>query len=217
MRLHDQLEKAKAGFLSIAPEEARDSILLHIGELQRSGIAFGLKEGEEAPDFVLSDPLREEVTLYRELAKGPVVLTFYRGGWCPFCSLQLRAYQRILPEIHELGGQLIAVTPQSPDHTGSQVEKGALAFRVLSDPHGHVADRYGLLYELPEYLRLTFVNTLKRDLAAVNDTERWVLPVPGTFIVDSGGIVRRAHADPDFMQRMEPEEILDGLKELRGD
>jgi peroxiredoxin len=214
MSVKEQLEQAKAGFIAKVPAEAQAEIFRHIREQQQSNIAFGLKEGDKAPNFTLANPLGEHVTLYDELAKGPVVLIFYRGSWCPFCNIQLRAYQRFLPEIRKYGGRLIAVSPQSPDHSLSQKEKEELTFQVLSDPNGRVAGKYNILFELPDYLQNTYKNTLKRDLAEFNNTDRWVLPVPATYIIDKEGIIRFAHVDPDFMKRMEPQDIIDQLKKL---
>lgn len=214
MSLKEQLNQTKEMFISNAPDEAQMQIFRHIKEQQQSGIEFGLRVGDKAPNFTLTNPLGGQVTLYDELAKGPVVLTFYRGGWCPFCNLQLRTYQQYLPEFQKLGGQLIAVSPQSPDNSLSQKEKEELTFTVLTDPNGSVIENYKILFELPDYLKDAFKNKLGLDLKEFNKTDRWILPVPATFIIDKEGIVRNAHVDPDFMDRMEPQEIIDQLKKL---
>jgi peroxiredoxin len=213
MPVTEHLEQAKVGFIAKVPAEAQANIFLHIKEQQQSGLMFGLNEGNKAPNFSLINPVGEEVTLYDELAKSPVVLTFYRGSWCPFCNIQLRAYQQLLPEIQKRG-QLIAISPQSPDNSLSQKEKEQLTYQVLSDPNGHVADLYNILFELPDYLQNTLKNTLKLDLTEFNRTDRWVLPIPATYIIDKEGIIRCAHINPDFMQRMEPQEIIEQLKKL---
>ncbi|WP_051621077.1 peroxiredoxin family protein [Paenibacillus sp. UNC451MF] len=214
MSVKEQLEQAKAGFIAKVPAEAQEKIFLHIKEQQQSGIVFGLREGDKAPNFTLTNPFGEQVTLYDEVAKSPVVLAFYRGSWCPFCNIQLRAYQQCLLEIQKQGGQLIAISPQSPDNSLTQKEKEQLTFQVLSDPDGRVADSYKLLFELPDYLQNTFKNTLRLELTEFNKTERWVLPVPATYIIDKEGIVRHVYVTPDFMVRMEPQEIIDQLKKL---
>ncbi|SDN51102.1 Peroxiredoxin [Paenibacillus sp. yr247] len=214
MSVKEQLDQTKEGFIANAPAEAQSAIFQHIKEQLQSGIVFGLKEGDKAPNFTLANSLGERVNLYDELAKGPVVLTFYRGSWCPFCNVQLRAYQQLLPEIEKFGGQLIAVTPQSPDNSLSQKEKEELTFQVLSDSNGRVADSYQILFELPDYLQKVFTNSFGLDLTVFNASDRWVLPVPATFIIDKEGIVRRAHVNPDFMKRMESQEIIDQLKKL---
>lgn len=214
MSFKEQLDQAKEQFVATAPEEVQAAIFRQIKEQQQSGVSFGLKEGDKAPNFTLANPLGEPVSLYDELAKGPVVLTFYRGSWCPYCNLQLRAYQQLLPEIEKLGGRLIAVSPQSPDNSLSHKEKEELTFQVLSDSNGRVSDSYGLLYELPEYLQHVFTDALGLDLAVFNASDRWVLPVPATFIIDKDGVVRRSHVDPDFMKRLEPQEIIEQLQKL---
>ncbi|WP_282936026.1 peroxiredoxin-like family protein [Paenibacillus sp. RC67] len=214
MPVKEQLELAKAGFIANAPVEAQAAIFRHIEEQQQSGILYGLKEGDKAPTFTLDNSLGEQVTLYDELAQGPVVLTFYRGSWCPFCSIQLRAFQQVLPEIQLLGGQLIAISPQSPDNSLSHKEKEKLAFPVLSDPQGTISDSYRLLFELPEYLQAIFKHTLRLDLTQFNQIDRWVLPVPATFLIDKEGIIQQAHVNPDFMKRMDPQELIDQLKML---
>jgi len=214
MTLKAQLEQQKVVFTTRMPAEIQEDILQLIKEHQQSGIDFGLKVGDKAPNFTLTNSLGEQITLFGELAKGPVVLAFYRGSWCPFCNIQLRAYQRFLPEIEKLGGQLIALSPQSPDKSLSQKEKEELTFQVLSDPNSVVAESYNLLFEFPDYLQHTYRNKLKLDLTEFNNTDRWILPVTATFIIDKEGFVRHTHVDPDFMERMEPKEIIDQLKKI---
>ncbi|MUT68845.1 peroxiredoxin family protein [Paenibacillus sp. NEAU-GSW1] len=214
MSVHEQLEQAKAGFITKVPESAQEAIFQHIREQQLSGIEFGLREGGKAPDFILNNSNGDRVSLHEELAKGPVILTFYRGSWCPFCNIELRGYQQVLPEIQQLGAQVIAVSPQGPDKALAQQEKEMLCFPVLSDSNGLVSEQYRLLFELPDYLRDTFINTLRLDLAAFNHSYRWALPIPATYLIDTKGIVRHAYVSPDFMARMEPLEMIARLKQL---
>nr|WP_263364564.1 redoxin domain-containing protein [Paenibacillus arenilitoris] len=128
--------------------------------------------------------------------------------------MQLRAYQNILPEIRALGGQLIAVSPQSPDNTLSQKEKDELSFQVLSDTNGLVAAFYRILYDVPAYIQRIMENRFGLNLAEYNATDRWILPIPSTFMIDESGVIRSAHVNPDFMQRPEPDQLLDHLKKL---
>lgn len=148
MSLTQALATAKQEFITHTPLEIQAEMFRQIQEQQESGIAYGRQEGQKAKDFTLKNPLGETVNLYDELSKGPVVLTFYRGGWCPFCNTQLKSYQKLLPDIEALGGQLIAVSPQSPDNTLSQQEKEELSFQVLSDTNGLVAAFYNILYDV---------------------------------------------------------------------
>ncbi|MOA14329.1 AhpC/TSA family protein [compost metagenome] len=123
----------------------------------------------------------------------------------------MRAYQEVLPDIQALGGQLIAVSPQLPDSTLSFKEKAELTFQVLSDPKGLVSGAYRLLYDVPESLKQLFLE-MNIDLKEYNGTEHWILPVPATFMIDEHAVIRSAFVTPDFMKRMEPEDI---LRELR--
>ncbi|PWW00774.1 peroxiredoxin [Paenibacillus cellulosilyticus] len=214
MTMREELEQAKASFIARLPEEAQHAVFGHIKDQLDSGQAFGLRVGEQAPNFTLTGPHGEPITLNEELATGPVALTFYRGSWCPYCNIELRAYEQRISEIRNLGAQLIAISPQNPDHTLTQKEKEQLSYHVLSDSNGQVAARYRLLFELPSNLQHTFLTVMKRDLTIFNATDRWILPVPATYIIDREGIVRYAASNPDFMQRTDPQIVIDELKKL---
>ncbi|CAH1197293.1 MULTISPECIES: peroxiredoxin-like family protein [Paenibacillus] len=209
MTLTSALEKITAA----SPFEVQAIHQRVIQQLQEGGNATGLPVGTKAKDFELSDSLGNQINLADELAKGPVVLTFYRGGWCPYCNRQLRAYQEILPDIQALGAQLIAVSPQLPDYTLSDQEKAEMSFKVLSDPKGIVAAKYNLLYDVPDYLRDMYLSH-NIDLHEYNGTDHWVLPMTGTFMIDEYAVIRSAYVNPDFTKRMEPEDILWELQKL---
>ena len=173
------------------------------------------KVGSPAPDFTLPEARGGTVHLTEVLAKGPAVVTFYRGGWCPFCNLQLRAYQAILPAIEALDAKLIAVSPQTPDNSVSTAETKGLRFSVLSDARNGVARAYGLVFKLSDGLQ-SLQKMFGNEPPKFNGDDSWELPVPGTFVIDSAGIVRLAFADPDYTKRLEPAAILDTLRGLRG-
>lgn len=212
-RLNEQLEAAAQAFQAASPLEAQVKLGKMIEQLQTSGIASGMQAGQRAKDFKLTDALGQEVILYEELAKGPVILVFYRGSWCPFCNLQLKAYQQILPQIHALGAQLIAVSPQKPDYSLSMKEKENLDFQVLSDPSGLVTAKYNLLFEVPQEVK-GVMESFGLNLSEFNQTARWILPVPATFMIDERATIRSAYVNPNFMQRQEPDEILRELNKL---
>lgn len=173
----------------------------------------GLKVGARAPDFTLNNAFGSPLTLSEEWRKGPVILVFYRGAWCPFCNLHLRALQHSLPAFGRYGAQLIAVTPQQPDKSAAQIDKDGLPFEVLSDMDSAVMKAYGLYYELdPELAEVYLSHDL--NVAEYNGEGRNVLPVPGTFIIDTRGVIRAVHADVDYKQRMEPEAILKAIEAL---
>src|SRR5207248_6937010 len=145
--LADQIVALNDDLARQLPAEVLATFGREIEALARSGIAAsGLREGTLAPDFTLPDVHGRAVTLSALLQLGPVVLTFYRGEWCPYCNLQLRAYEAILSQIRALGASLVAVSPQTPDHSLATMEKKGLTFPVLSDAGNEVARRYGLVY-----------------------------------------------------------------------
>jgi peroxiredoxin len=154
------------------------------------------------------------VTLTTLLAKGPVVVTFYRGGWCPFCDLQLRAYQGVLGAIHDLGAELVAISPQTPDYSLSDVEKKQLTFPVLSDQGNRVAREFKLVFALSDALRKLQTH-FGSVLPKFNGDDSWELPMPGTFVLDRRGVVKLASVDPNWMVRVEPAAIVDALRGAR--
>ena len=179
--------------------------------LEASGIEHNaLAAGVAAPDFTLPDARGGVVGLSDLLQKGPVVVTFYRGTWCPYCNLALRAYQRALPDIQALGAQLVAISPQIPDESLSMAEKNDLAFPVLSDEGNNVGRQYGLVFALDAETRERYLG-MGNDLVHSNGNDAWELPMPGTFVIGQDGIIKLAWAKADYTQRLEPAEILAAL------
>jgi peroxiredoxin len=143
-------------------------------------------------------------------------MTFYRRAWCPYCNLQLHAYQQAFPQIQALGASLVAISPQTPDHSLSLAEKQALTFAVLSDVGNQVVRTYGLVFAMDEAVRAAH-RQIGTDLPAYNGDESWELPMPGTFLVDPSGTVRLAFVDPNYTHRLDPSLIIAELKHLRGE
>lgn len=169
--------------------------------------------GDRAPLFELPGARGKPVSLLGSLKSGPVVLTFYRGGWCPYCNLQLAAYQRVLPEIEALGARFVAVSPQTPDASLSTAEKNALGFDVLSDKGNVVAQAYGLVYSLPTELR-EMLAAAGKALPDVNGEDSWELPVPATFVIAGDGRVALADVQADHRIRLDPAHALRALRSL---
>ncbi len=169
------------------------------------------KVGDVAPDFTLNDSKGNPVTLSGELEKGPVVLTWYRGGWCPYCNVQLAAYQQILPQIEERGAQLIAVSPELPEKAQVTAEMGHLTFTVVSDLLLKVAAEYGLVFELtPEVEKLyaSFFSMKEFNGEAASPRE---LPLAATYVIAPDGKIVYAFLHADYTKRAEPREILTAL------
>ena len=214
MGLEEELAAFRAEFERTAPS---GRAALYSAKIEESRGRFPLKDalavGDEAPDFTLPDSRGRQVSLATLLRAGPAVVTFYRGGWCPYCNIQLRAYQRALPEIAALGGQIIAISPQLPDGSLSVVEKNALEFDVLSDVGNVVGRSFGLVYALPEELRAA-MRLNDKALPAINGDKSWELPLPATFVIAQDRRVARAYIDIDYRHRLAPEDIVATLRSL---
>lgn len=184
-------------------------------DLATSGMVdSSLQVGQSAPDFELSNVKGEQVSLKNALANGPVVLSFYRGGWCPYCNLELRYLQQFLPQFQDAGATLIAVSPQMPDASLSTQEKEGLEFEVLSDVGNKVAREYGLVFTLPESLHAMYGNLEGINLAKDNGDDSFELPVPATYLIDKNGTIKYAFAHADYTKRAEPEDVLKALKAI---
>lgn len=201
-------------FTAQIPPEIAARITSGIDEVTSSGVAPGLAVGDRAPGFTLEDAVGNRVVLADLLAEGPVVVTFYRGEWCPFCNLQIRALQDALPEITAAGATLVAISPQSPDRGLTMTEKHKLAFPVLSDVDQTVSEAYKVRFDVTGELEDLQVNVFQNDPAQQNANGRRTLPVPSTFIIDRDGTVRFASVNADWRVRVEPDEVIAVLKAL---
>ena len=200
--LADQIAQLETNLAQQLPADILHGFQGAIQTLVNGGVAANaVKVGHEAPEFSLPDQLGGTVTLSSVLRRGPAVVVFYRGEWCPYCDLTLRAYQRILPQINALGASLIAISPQTPDNTLTTVEKKELTFSVLSDVGNVVSRKYGLVFVTPEAAR-------HPGISAANGDESWELPVPGTFVIARDGTIKFTFVDADWTHRLEPAELL---------
>jgi peroxiredoxin len=215
MELQQQLDVFKAEFARTAPAGRPALYEAKIEELRASfALERAIRTGGQAPDFTLPDPRGRQVSLGTLLEAGPAVVTFYRGGWCPYCNMQLRAYQAILAEITALGAQLVAISPQLPDGSLSIAEANELTFAVLSDVGNRVARSFGLVWSLPEELR-TALRSNNKALPGINGDDSWELPVPATYVVGRDGRVALVAIDVDYRNRLEPNAIVTALQLLR--
>jgi peroxiredoxin len=169
--------------------------------------------GDPAPDFVLPDARGGRVALSELVAAGPVVLVFYRGAWCPYCNLQLQAYQRAWGQFEDAGATLVAISPETPDNSLSTQEQNALAFPVLSDTGSHVAERYGLVFTLDDIARDVH-QEVGIDLAQRNGDDTWRLPAAATFVVSTDGRIAYASVSADYRWRVGADEVLTVLRNM---
>jgi peroxiredoxin len=172
-----------------------------------------LAVGGRAADFELPNAQGQRVRLADQLDRGPVVLTFYRGAWCPFCNLQLRSLQLALPAFQALGASLLAISPELPDGSRAMVEQAALTFEVLSDLRSTVAAAYGITFTLSPTERTLFLE-VGNDLRRANGDPAWVLPAPSTFVIAGDGMIHHARVDADYTSRITADEILSALRTI---
>jgi peroxiredoxin len=213
--LQQQIDEFIAEGASWLPTGLLQDLLRPTRQLINCGAAEQtLKEGAQAPDFTLPDARGNAVTLSHLLTQGPVVMTFYRGQWCPYCHLQLRAYQQALPHMQARGASLVAISPQTPDHSRALAEKLELTFALLSDMGNQVARQFGLVFTIDEAVRGAH-KQVGADLPRFNGIESWELPMAGTFLIDQAGTVRLAFVHPDFTRRLDPSVVIARLNELK--
>lgn len=177
-----------------------------IETVKASGVADGaLGVGDRAPDFTLPSATGERVRLSALLRDGPVVLTWYRGGWCPYCNIQLQTMQEVLPALEAAGGRLVAISPETPDNSLSTREKNELEFVVLSDRGNRVASLYGLTFALPEPVAKAYE---RFGFNEHNGDDSNTLPLAATYVVGRDGVISWAQVDADYRRRAEPAAII---------
>jgi len=214
MSLQSDINEQRRKTFGRTPQEILDTMEQATQSLKDLGIeGNALRAGDQAIDFSLPNVHGDMVNLQQALTKGSVVLNIYRGGWCPYCNLELNALKQVLPDIEACGAQLIAVAPQLPDHSMDTVEKYKLEFEVLSDVGNRVSRQYGLVFKLPESLRPVY-QKFNLDIAGYNGDDSFELPMPATYVIRQDGEIVHAFVDADYTQRMEPLEIIEILKKL---
>jgi len=209
--LRDILAERKDKIARYVPPEIQAVHAQVIDELNERGMQNRtLSVGNKSPEFSLSNQNETVISSATLLAKGRLVICFYRGRWCPFCVGQLEAMNQSLPQIERSGASLIAISPQTVPQSFFMADQHRLRFSLLSDAGNHVAQQFGLNYRVPDYqqsvYRRAFIN-----LPSVNGDESWELPIPATYILGRDGIVLYASVNPDYTERPEPAEILERL------
>ena len=207
--LSEQLTDYRAGWRARVPADRQASMDQHVAHLAASGIARSAKQvGDRAPNIRLRDQHGEIFDVATLLAKGPVVVTFYRGGWCPFCNLELKAYQAVLPRIAAAGASIVAISPEKPDDTVSTAEKNALSFPVLSDVGHAVGKAFGVVYAFTDDLRGVYEG-FKLDIPTKNAVpDDWSLPLSATYVIGADGVVLFADTRVDYRERTDPLDVL---------
>jgi peroxiredoxin len=211
--LSEQLEEYRAGWVQRVPAERRSMMERHIRHLAETGFGQrGKQVGDRAPAIVLPDAHGRSFDVATLLAKGPVVVTFYRGGWCPYCNLELKAYQSLRPRIAAAGASLVAISPEKPDDTVSTAEKNELTFPVLSDVGQSVGKAFGIVYAFTDELRAVY-DGFKLDIPAKNGApDDWSLPLSATYVIAPDGVILFADTSVDYRPRTDPIDVLSVLE-----
>ena len=211
MSLTEEILALKTAAMGQIPAEKLDVMLSCTNELQEQKISEkALKKGDKLPAFKLSDATGKEVSSADLLAKGGIVLSFYRGGWCPYCNLELKALQNALSEINAKGYELVAITPETPDNSLSTQEKNELKFSVLSDIDNKYAKEAGLVFQMQEDLRAIY-HEFGLDIPKYNGNQDYELPMPATYVVNAEGEIIYSFVAEDYSERADPVDVLKAL------
>jgi len=212
MSLTEQLKTLADNSAKRHPGEAQVLMKNAIDELKTTTIIEqAFKTGNSIPQIELPNATGKLVNVNKILSQGKkVVLAFYRGGWCPYCNLELRALQNYLPQIQEKGAELIAISPETPDNSLSTTEKNELTFEVLSDENNEAAKALNLVYQIPEYLNELY-KTFGIDLEASQENTERELPIAATYVINTNGKITYHFLEEDYKLRADPQAILGAL------
>jgi peroxiredoxin len=212
-RLIDEITNYKANFKQKVPQEFQDKMLQATKKLEDAQISKNaLKVGEIAKDFNLPNVQGTNIALDTLLKENDfVVINFYRGAWCPYCNLELKALQEINDDLIKLNSKLIAISPQTPDLSLTTKEKNELEFEVLSDTDAKIAKNYGLVFNLADELKPIY-ESFGIKIPASNGTDTYELPMPAIFVVNKNKEIVYSFVDEDYTKRCEPQTILDTIR-----
>ena len=209
-RLVEEIEKYKEAFKDKVPEDIREIMLKATTDLESASIsANALKQGSIAKEFTLPNALGESVSLDTLLEDNDyLVVNFYRGVWCPYCNLELKALQESSEEFAKVGAKIVAISPQTPDASLTTKEKNELSFEVLSDEKNVISKEYGLVFSLAQELRPIYTK-FGIDIPSANEDDSYELPMPATYLINKNKEILYSFIDEDYTKRCEPQIILD--------
>jgi peroxiredoxin len=215
MSLEHTLAGLRDKFAKIIPESASVIMEDHIESLRKNGAVDQiLKPGARAPAFTLKNQHGEDISSVDLIKHGPLVVSFTRGSWCPFCAAEVRALNDVYDQFRQAGIELVVLSPQSLDRARKQATAGKLTFNLLVDKDNEIGKAFGLVYTFPEDLKNVYRDVLKLDIQAINEASGWQLPIPARFVIDGSGVIRDVKADPDYRYRPEASEVFDIVKKV---
>ncbi|MEM9094202.1 MAG: peroxiredoxin-like family protein [Pseudomonadota bacterium] len=214
MSLQEQLDAFKAKFKTQAPAEAFEAFARSTQELIDSGQAErAVAAGDVAPDFTLTDQDGETVSLKSLLANGPVIVSFYRGVWCPYCNIELKALEAALGEIKARGASLVAISMQGASDSRKSQRDNKLSFPILTDQNGELAQKFGIRWSLQDYV-IPIHAGFGVELPKIHGDGQWNLPMPARYVIDTDGFVAYAEVNPDYTRRPDPSDVFPVLDSL---
>lgn len=207
------LDNTKKSVFGEEKNEASETIDRHEKELKESDIPkLALKVGDKIPDFILKNAVGELVNIKNLMTEKWLVISFYRGQWCPFCQIELRNLQKNLETMERIPSKLVAISPQTPDNSLTTKEKNELTFEVLSDEGSLVAKKFNLVYDVPDYL-IKIYEKGGVDLQYMNGKGKMQLPLPATYIIDNEGTIKFSFVETSAVKRMDPKDIIQFMRE----
>jgi len=215
MSLSEQTKKLTDDFINGQSAENQAIIQQAFAAIEATDFgANGLREGDQSKEFQLPNAKGGKTSLTSLLDQGPVVISFYRGGWCPYCNLEFKALNDIVPTINELGANLVGISPELPNNSMSTAEKHELKFEVLSDVGNVIAREYGIVMDVPAALQPLYLEW-GLDVPTTNGDDSWELPIPATYVIDSNGQIILAYINKFYIERLEPSEIVKALESIQ--
>ena len=211
LTLKDQLKIMQESSSYKIPAEKKKVMEESLDALKKSKIEEKvIKVGKKMPEINLKNAHGKTVKLSELRKKGPVIVTFYRGSWCPYCNAQLSNYQQNLSEFKKRGAQLVAITPEKPDLSVLLEQNKRLDFEILHDKDNKFANKIGLVFGVSNELKDIYKN-FGIDLEKSQGNAEWKLPIPATFIIRKDGTITYAFVDADYTKRASSEEIIKAL------
>ncbi|MDF1849694.1 MAG: peroxiredoxin-like family protein [Verrucomicrobiales bacterium] len=209
--LRERIDAWSRDHASDFPEEVQNLFARKTEEVLRSGILDRcLQEGDRAPDFSLPSVTGEEIRLSEILEKGPVILSFYRGTWCPYCNLEFVSLLEAMPQFQSRKATVLAISPQMRNR---REDPAILGFHDLCDHDNRVAKEFGLVHAVGEEIEEVYRN-FGIQLDHLNDSTQGEIPIPATYLIDQDYVIRYAHANADIVERAEPSELIGSLVQL---
>jgi len=210
--LAEQLQDFKQQFETETPAHMLEVLSRSISLLQAEKVqGTALTKGDKAPDFQLRDTAGKYISLKQTLENGPCILTFFRGGWCPYCVIELSQWQKLLRQHPDL--QLIAITPETDPYSQHTRQEHDISFPIVTDKNNMLARQFGLLWRLDEDMKQLLLKW-KVDLQQRHNSSRFELPVPATYVLDSQANIQFAFIEEDYTLRAEPQEAIDALRQI---